>query len=114
MAGFQPKRKFDEIQTIAHVNHAAFASMAIAAPKIEPARIDSMVKTIHAAKSCACGCGSSAARKQVEIQLQSAEILKDEALKVGLDKNRDVQIQLKNLEAQFYAAQYMPVTWKAK
>lgn len=85
----------------------AFASMAIAAPKIEPARIDSMVKQFMQQNPVPVDAAQTAAlRKQVEIQLQSAEILKDEALKVGLDKNRDVQIQLKNLEAQFYAAQY--------
>ena len=85
----------------------AFASMAIAAPKIESARIDSMVKQVIRQNPMPVDSAQTAEiRKQVEIQLQSTEILKDEALKIGLDKNRDVQIQLKNLEAQFYASQY--------
>lgn len=63
----------------------AFASMAIAAPKIEPARIDSMVKQFMQQNPVPVDAAQVAAlRKQVEIQLQSAEILKDEALKVGL------------------------------
>lgn len=45
-------------------------------------------------------------RKSVTLQLQTFEILKNEALKLGLDKKPKVQARFKNAEAQFYATQY--------
>ena len=39
-------------------------------------------------------------------RLQTLEILKNEAIKAGLDKDAEVQNQFKNVEAEFYANQY--------
>lgn len=89
----------------------AFAGFAVAkAPEIESARIDSVVNQIlreadnHPDK--APKPDGATIRQNVTTQLQTFEVLKNEALKVGLDKDSDVQNQMKNMQAQFYAFQY--------
>ncbi|OSI08681.1 putative peptidyl-prolyl isomerasen [Neisseria animaloris] len=90
---------------------AATTGFAIAkAPEIERGRIDSMVaqvlkqgdNTPHSTQKP----DGAAIRKNVIVQLQSFEVLKNEAFKIGLNKDPEVQNQWKNLEAQFYASQY--------
>lgn len=89
---------------------AAGFAMAAQAPEIETGRIDSMVaqvmKQADADSHATQRPDGAVIRKNVITQLQSFEIMKNEALKAGLDKNPEVQNELKNLEAQFYAAQY--------
>ncbi len=46
-------------------------------------------------------------QQDITKSLQGAEVLKAEALKAGLDKQDSVQSEWKNLEAQFYAQQYV-------
>ena len=45
-------------------------------------------------------------RQEVVKHLQSIEILKNAALKAGLDKDPDIHNQFLTMEAEFYAAQY--------
>ena len=85
----------------------ALTGIAMATPKIEPARIDSMVHQVLRQASLPADAPQAAElRQQAEMQLQAMDVLKAEALKIGLDRQADVQIQFKNMEAQFYAAQY--------
>ena len=80
------------------------------APEIDPARIDSMVAEVlrqadqHPNQTAKPD--GQAIRKDVVKRLQTLEILKNEAIKAGLDKDAEVQNQLKNVEAEFYANQY--------
>ncbi len=80
------------------------------APQIDAARIDSMVanaiKQAEQNPQMQGQVNGAEIRKEVTKQLQTFEILKAEALKAGVDKDAEVQNQLKNLEAQFYAAKY--------
>ncbi|UOO81519.1 peptidyl-prolyl cis-trans isomerase [Uruburuella testudinis] len=89
---------------------AAGFAVAAQAPEIERGRIDSMVAQVlqqaDADPHAAHRPDGAAIRKEVTTQLQSFEVLKNAALKAGLDKDPEVQNQLKNLEAQFYASQY--------
>ena len=80
------------------------------APKIDPARIDSMVAEVlrqadqHPNQTAKPD--GQAIRKDVVTRLQTLEVLKNEAIKAGLDKDAEVQNQFKNVEAEFYANQY--------
>ena len=80
------------------------------APEIDPARIDSMVAEVlrqadqHPNQTAKPD--GQAIRKDVVTRLQTLEILKNEAIKAGLDKDAEVQNQFKNVEAEFYANQY--------
>ena len=80
------------------------------APEIDPARIDSMVAEVlrqadqHPNQTAKPD--GQAIRKDVVTRLQTLEVLKNEAIKAGLDKDAEVQNQLKNVEAEFYANQY--------
>lgn len=80
------------------------------APEIDKGRIDSMVNQVlqqaQNNPNITQKPDGAAIRRDVTRQLQSYDILKAEAIKAGLDKDPNVQNQLKNLEAQFYAAQY--------
>ncbi|SUA36750.1 putative peptidyl-prolyl isomerasen [Neisseria zoodegmatis] len=79
------------------------------APEIERSRIDTAVaEELERASFSHQGQLPDAdkLRKSVTLQLQTVEILKNEALKLGLDKNPEVQARFKNAEAQFYATQY--------
>lgn len=84
--------------------------VAAKAPDIDPARIDSIVKEVlqqaDQNPNQTQKPDGAAIRKDVLIRLQTLEILKSEALKVGLDKDPEVQNQFKNMEASFYADQY--------
>lgn len=95
---------------LAGVIAVSLTGLAIAKPEIEAARIDSMVKEITAQIGNAPDQPKPDAkeiRQQVEKRLMMMEALKAEALKAGLDKQPEVQYQLKNLEAQFYAAKFV-------
>lgn len=96
--------------TLVTASVLAAAGLAVAkAPEIESGRIDSMVAQVLQQADAAPGTqrpDGAAIRKNVILQLQTAEVLKNEALKAGLDKDAEVQNQLKNVEAQFYAMQY--------
>lgn len=88
---------------------AAAGLVAAKAPEIERGRIDSMVAQELQRMDAEPGTqrpDGAAIRKNVILQLQTAEVLKNEAVKAGLDKDAEVQNQLKNVEAQFYAMQY--------
>ncbi len=90
---------------------AALAGFALAkAPEIDPARVDSMVaQVLHQADQNPNQTqkpDGKAIRQDVITQLQTFEVLKNEALKAGLDKDPEVQNQFKTMEAQFYAQQY--------
>ena len=90
---------------------AALAGLAIAkAPDIDPARIDSAVsKILNAADqhpNQTAKPDGQAIRQDVTRRLQTLEVLKNEAIKAGLDKDRDVQLRLQNAQAAFYAAEY--------
>lgn len=90
---------------------AAAAGFAIAnAPEIPAARIDSMVKEVlrqaDQNPNQTSKPDGAAIRKDVVRRLQTFEVLKNEALKAGLDKDPEVRNQFKTMEAQFYANQY--------
>lgn len=90
---------------------AAAAGFALAqTPSVDPARVDSMVKEVlrqaDANPNQTQKPDGAAIRKDVLTQLQTFEVLKNEAFKLGLDKDPEIQNQFKNMEAQFYATQY--------
>lgn len=88
---------------------AALVGLAAAkAPDIDPARVDTMVKEIlrQADQNPAEKPDGATIRKEVLTQLQTFEVLKNEALKAGLDKDPEVRKQFQTMEAQFYAHQY--------
>ena len=98
--------------TLAGALALALAGFALAqAPQIDKGRIDSMVaqvlKQADADPNTSHQPDGAQIRREVTLQLQSLEVLKNEAFKAGLDKKPEVQNQLKNVEAQFYAAQYV-------
>ncbi|MBF0802813.1 MULTISPECIES: peptidyl-prolyl cis-trans isomerase [unclassified Neisseria] len=78
-------------------------------PEIDQGRIDSMVAQVLQQADGMPGTqrpDGAAIRKNVILQLQTAEVLKNEAFTAGLHKDAEVQNQFKNVEAQFYAMQY--------
>lgn len=90
---------------------AAVAGWAIAAaPEIEAKRIDSMVADVlrraDANPHQTHKPDGQAIRADVLNRLQAFEVLKNEAIKAGLDKDPEVQSRFKNMEAEFYATQY--------
>lgn len=87
----------------------AWFAVAADAPKIDEARIDAAMEQFSGQVHGAAIPEEARAemRQQVIKELQKAEVIKNHALKAGLDKNPSVQNQLKNLEAQFYANQYV-------
>ena len=99
-------------QTAAAVIMAtAVAGFAVAkAPDIDPARIDSEVarilKQAEQRPESKQQPDGKAIRQEVVKHLQSIEILKNAALKAGLDKDPEVRNQFLTMEAEFYAAQY--------
>lgn len=90
---------------------AALFAVAADTPKIDEARINAVITQIEAqAKESGTEIPAeqrTAFREQVTRDLQRAEVMKNAALAAGLDKDANVQNQLKNIEAQFYAAQYV-------
>ena len=99
-------------KVMASVLALSLAGLAVAAqaPQIDNARVDSMVKQVlqQAGQNPQMQgqVNGETIRAQVIKELQTVEVLKAEALKAGLDKDATVQNELKNLEAQFYAAKY--------
>ena len=99
-------------QTAAAVIMAtAVAGFAVAkAPDIDQARIDSEVarilKQAEQRPESKQQPDGKAIRQEVVKHLQSIEILKNAALKAGLDKDPEVRNQFLTMEAEFYAAQY--------
>ena len=97
-------------KVMASVLALSLAGLAVAAqaPQIDNARVDSMVKQVlqQAGQNPQMQgqVNGETIRAQVIKELQTVEVLKAEALKAGLDKDATVQNELKNLEAQFYAA----------
>ncbi|WP_416191947.1 peptidyl-prolyl cis-trans isomerase [Neisseria sp. CCUG12390] len=96
---------------VAGIVAAAIAGFAIAkAPEIPAGRIDSMVKEVlrqaDQNPNQTSKPDGAAIRADVVRQLQTFEVLKNEALKAGLDKDPEVRNQFQTMEAQFYATQY--------
>ncbi|QEY24172.1 peptidyl-prolyl cis-trans isomerase [Neisseria animalis] len=90
---------------------AALAGFALAkAPEIDPARVDSMVaqilKQADQSPDQTHRPDGKALRQDVITRLQTLEVLKNEAIKLGLDKDPEVQHQFETMQAQFYAGQY--------
>lgn len=85
-----------------------FAGLASAAPpKIEPARVDSMVRQLNRQSGLPADTPvPEEARRQVEMELQAAEVLKTAALHAALDEDAGVRLQHRNAEARFYADRY--------
>lgn len=80
------------------------------APKIDSQRINVMLKQIERQMQTqpdAPAPDKAEIQKEITLRLQSAEILKSEAIKAGLDKQPDTQAAWQNVQAQFYAAQYV-------
>ncbi|MDO4642133.1 MAG: peptidylprolyl isomerase [Neisseria sp.] len=89
----------------------ALTSMALAAPTIDKARIDSMstllLKQAEQNPQAQPGNIDGAEIRKVATQrVQIMEVLKNEAIKNGLNKDSAIQAQLKNLEAEVYANAY--------
>nr|WP_225315133.1 peptidylprolyl isomerase [Neisseria zalophi] len=79
-------------------------------PEIDRARIDSMVaQELQRADALPAAerPDGETLRKNVTTHLQTVEMLKNEAFKLGLEKLPEVQSQFKNAEAEFYAGQYV-------
>ena len=102
-------------QTAAAVIMAtAVAGFAVAkAPNIDPARIDGEVarilKQAEQHPDSKHQPDGKVVRQEVVKHLQSIEILKNAALKAGLDKDPDIHNQFLTMEAEFYAAQYAKI-----
>ena len=89
---------------------AAFAgsAIAVAAPSvngqiISDARIDAVVKMMEAQGQQA----NPQARDQIKDQLVTAEILRQEAVKKGLDKSPEFAAELANMQAMALANRYI-------
>ncbi|KPN71105.1 peptidyl-prolyl cis-trans isomerase [Neisseria sp. 83E34] len=87
-----------------------FTGVAFAAPEIDKARIDSMaamfLKQAEQDPNRRGNIDGEEIRRQATRRLQTLEVLKNEAVKVGLDKDAELQNQLKNIEAEVYASAY--------
>lgn len=80
------------------------------APKIDSQRINVMLKQYERQMQAQPGTpapNKAEIQKEITLRLQTADILKAEALKAGLDKQPDTQAAWQNMQAQFYAAQYV-------
>lgn len=86
----------------------AFASATVfaQAPQIDNNRVDALIKEQISLDKLTAE-QLSAVRKEALLQLQRAEVLKQEALAAGLDKDADIKWQKENMEANFYAGQYL-------
>lgn len=87
------------------------ASLAWAdAPKISEARINDFLQQVETQMPTDPNTPKpdlTALKADITRTLQVADILKTEAFKIGLDKKSDIQVKLENLQAQFYAQQYI-------
>ncbi|PIT14485.1 peptidylprolyl isomerase [Snodgrassella alvi] len=81
------------------------------APQIDSQRINIMLKQferqMQAQQPGAPVPDKAEIQKEITVRLQTAEILKAEAIKAGLDKQPETQAAWQNVQAQFYAAQYI-------
>ena len=96
--------------SIAAIVMACMVGVAVAAvPAVEDARVDAMVKQFEQMNQGQAIPAAQLAqiKEQAKQILQRQEILKQEALKQGLDKKPEVQAMLKNLESQVYAEAYV-------
>lgn len=82
-------------------------SWAADAPKIDDKRIDVVIQQYETTGGKVTSEQKAEMRKQILQELQQAEVLKNAALQAGLDKQADVQLALQNVQAQFYATQYV-------
>ena len=84
---------------------AAFA----AAPNIDQVRVDALFKQFEQMNPGQKMAPADAAQLQGQIKshLQQQEVLKQEALKLGLNDKADVKAMLQNMEAEVYAAKYI-------
>ena len=104
--GCNPMKKV----SIAAIVMACMVGVAVAAvPAVEDARVDAMVKQFEQMNQGQAIPAAQLAqiKEQAKQILQRQEILKQEALKQGLDKKPEVQAMLKNLESQVYAEAYV-------
>lgn len=92
---------------------AAGWAIAAEAPKVADERVELLVKEIEqqqqaqqAAQPGAPQPDRAEIRKYALNQLQSVEVLKNAALKAGLDKKPEIQARLANMQAEFYANAY--------
>lgn len=92
---------------------ALAATVAYAAvPAVSPERIDVAIEAINQQNQAQGGQTIPAdklanAKKDIAVEIQKSDLLKNEALKLGLDKDAKVQAQLQNVESQFYAQQFI-------
>ena len=100
--------------SIAAAIMACMVGMAVAAaPTVDDVRVDAMVKQFTQQfqgmnQGQAIPAEQQAQLKQqIKQHLLQQEVLKQEALKIGLDKKPEVQAMLKNFEAQVYADAYL-------
>ncbi len=111
-AAAQDREYHETEKTAAAVIAAMLAGFAAAkAPEIDPALVDTLVAQImqqadrHAEQSQKPD--GQAIRNDAVRRLQTLEVLKNRALKEGLDKDKDVQNRFKIAEASFYAEEYV-------
>ncbi|MBR7059908.1 MAG: peptidyl-prolyl cis-trans isomerase [Neisseriaceae bacterium] len=89
---------------------SGFIAIAAEAPQIEDARIDPIIEQFEAqshSKDKMPAEQREEMRKQLKLNLQRSEVLKNEAIKAGLDKDENVKNMFKNVESEFYANQYV-------
>lgn len=77
------------------------------APKIDEQRVNALIAEQNIPVEQLSAEQLETVRKQALLQLQRAEVLKNEALAAGLDKEPKVQWQKQNMEAGFYAGEYL-------
>lgn len=87
------------------------ATAAAAAPEIDKARIDNMAAMMlkqaeQSPQMQGQPVNGEEIRKMATQRLQIMEVLKNEAIKAGLDKDAQVQLQLQNLQAEVYSEAY--------
>ncbi|MDF7675432.1 peptidylprolyl isomerase [Neisseriaceae bacterium ESL0693] len=81
-----------------------------AAPEISNIRVDAVMKQIEAQVKAQPDAGKldkTKLKANIIQDLQTSEILKNEAFKLGLDKQPDIQANLLNVQAKFYAGAYI-------
>lgn len=96
--------------SIAAMVMACMMGVAVAAaPVVEDARVDAMVKQFvqmnQGQEIPAAQMGQ--VKEQAKLILQQQDVLKQEAVKLGLDKQADVKAMVQNAESQVIAAAYV-------
>ncbi|MDO4998575.1 MAG: peptidylprolyl isomerase, partial [Neisseria sp.] len=90
----------------------ACTSFAVAAPKLDPQRVNIAIAQMEAQYGKQL---PSAARAEVEKQLQSMEILKAEAFKAGLNQQKNIQAKWQQfIDQQIFANVKQPLTPELK